>query len=83
MYQLWIQAAYREKMLTLAGNQILFLKGSWQVEFLVAMKSLVMEREFIVLVRNVEIFWVIQSCFGPHHRLLKFQDCFHHNSDHP
>lgn len=28
-------------------------------------------------------FWVIQSCFGPHHRLLKFQDCFHHNSDHP
>ena len=43
-------------MLTLAGNQILFLKGSWQVEFLVAMKSLVMEREFIVLVRNVEIF---------------------------
>ena len=22
-------------------------------------------------------FWVIQSCFGPNHRLLKFQDCFH------
>ena len=22
-------------------------------------------------------FWVIQSCFGPHHRLLKFQNCFH------
>ena len=22
-------------------------------------------------------FWVIQNCFGPNHRLLKFQDCFH------
>ena len=28
-------------------------------------------------------FWIIQSCFGPHHRLLKFQDCFHRSSDHP
>ena len=28
-------------------------------------------------------FWVVQSCFGPHHRLLKFQDCFHRKSDHP
>jgi hypothetical protein len=28
-------------------------------------------------------FWVVQSCFGPHHRLLKFQDCFHKNSAHP
>ncbi|XGB42925.1 MAG: hypothetical protein LVS60_03655 [Nodosilinea sp. LVE1205-7] len=28
-------------------------------------------------------FWIVQNCFGPHHRLLKFQDCFHRNSDHP
>lgn len=28
-------------------------------------------------------FWVVQSCFGPHHRLLKFKDCFHKASAHP
>ncbi|MBW4421714.1 MAG: hypothetical protein KME13_21260 [Myxacorys californica WJT36-NPBG1] len=28
-------------------------------------------------------FWVIQSCYGEHHHLLKFKDCFHRNSDHP
>ena len=28
-------------------------------------------------------FWVIQSCFGPNHRLLKFQNCFHEPSAHP
>ena len=28
-------------------------------------------------------FWVVQSCFGPHHRLLKFQNCFHESSAHP
>lgn len=28
-------------------------------------------------------FWVIQSCYGAHHHLLKLKDCFHRNSDHP
>lgn len=28
-------------------------------------------------------FWVVQSCYGAHHHLLKFKDCFHRNSDHP
>lgn len=28
-------------------------------------------------------FWVVQSCFGSHHRLLKFKDCFHKASAHP
>ncbi|MBD2579158.1 nuclease domain-containing protein [Oscillatoria sp. FACHB-1406] len=28
-------------------------------------------------------FWVIQNCYGEHHHLLKFKDCFHRNSDHP
>ena len=27
-------------------------------------------------------FWVIQSCYGAHHHLIKFKDCFHRNSDH-
>lgn len=32
---------------------------------------------------NCGDFWVVQSCYGPHHHLLKFKDCFHRNSDHP
>ena len=70
-------------MLTLAGNQILFLKGSWQVEFLSSHEKSGNGTGIYCSCPKCGDFWVIQSCFGPHHRLLKFQDCFHHNSDHP
>lgn len=32
---------------------------------------------------NCGDFWVIQSCYGESHPLLKFHGCFHRNSDHP
>ena len=28
-------------------------------------------------------FWVVNSCYGTHHHLLKFSNYFHHKSDHP
>jgi len=28
-------------------------------------------------------FWVVNSCYGDHHHLLKFSNYFHHKSDHP
>jgi hypothetical protein len=28
-------------------------------------------------------FWVVQSCYGTRHHLLKFSNYFHHKSDHP